>query len=313
MYAPVVLFTYKRPIHTKMVLDALSNCDWIQETDVIIYVDGLKQTATQEDKDKIEQTRQVLLEYKKSHNFKSLEVHLSDENRGIAYSVKKGAAKELEKYGKIIIMEDDIVPQKGFVKYMNEALDKYENEDTVWGISASAFPLYNENAVKTETFFLPVNSSWGWATWKRTWNKIDFDIEHIFEKFNQNSITQKEYNFGSYYYYQILEAQKDKKIDSWATFFMATMFLEKGWFLFPKKSLVQNTGFDATGTHCTKEDLFFNTAVTDFVEVSTIPLLIENEGKKQTERAFQKQFGKPSIFKRIQNKLNPNSPHFILK
>ena len=39
MFAPVVLFTYKRPIHTKIVLDALSNCDFIQETDVIrVYV-----------------------------------------------------------------------------------------------------------------------------------------------------------------------------------------------------------------------------------------------------------------------------------
>ena len=94
---------------------------------------------------------------------------------------------------------------------------------------------------------------------------------------------------------------------------MATMFLEKGWFLFPKKSLVQNTGFDTTGTHCTEEDLFFNTAITDFVEVNEIPLTIKNEGTKQTQKAFEKQFGKPSIFKRIQNKLNPNSPYFILK
>lgn len=97
-------------------------------------------------------------------------------------------------------MEDDIIPQKGFLKYMNEALDKYEKEEKVWGISSYAYPLENSTHVEQETFFLPINSSWGWATWKTSWNKIDFDIEHIFQKFEQKGVTPKEYNFGSYYY-----------------------------------------------------------------------------------------------------------------
>ncbi|WP_338792688.1 hypothetical protein [Bernardetia sp. MNP-M8] len=315
MLSPVILFVYKRSNHTRQVLEALAVCQNSKDTPLIIYSDGAKPNASSKDKEEIEQTRQVLRDFKeqKESDFLSIEIYEAQSNKGLAKSVKEGITKQINKYEKIIVLEDDIVPQKGFLKYMNDALEKYENEDKVWGISASAFPLDNEKMVEQQTFFLPVNSSWGWATWKKTWDKVDFDIDSIFQKFNQNSITPKEYNFGSYYYYQILEAQKENKIDSWATFFMATMFLEKGWFLFPKKSLVQNTGFDATGTHCTEEDLFFNTAVKDFVEVNEIPFFIENEGKKQTEKAFQKQFGKPSIFKRIQNKLNPNSPYFILK
>lgn len=312
MFAPVVLFTYKRPIHTKMVLDALSNCDWIQETDVIIYADGLKQTATQKDKELIHETRQVILNYKEKHNFKNLEVHFSEENRGIAYSVKKGGAKELEKYGKIIIMEDDIVPQKGFVKYMNEALDKYEHEEKVWGISAYSFPLDNEKLVQEETYFLPVNCSWGWATWKSRWDKVDYDINSIFEKFAQNGITRQDYNFGSCQYYEILEVLRDKKSDVWDALFHASMFLEKGMFLYPNPSLAKNIGFDNTGTHCTEEDAFFNTTQTDYIKIKDIPLTIDNEGRKQVEKAFKEQFA-PSLVKRIQNKLDPNSPYFITK
>ncbi|WP_157698970.1 hypothetical protein [Bernardetia litoralis] len=315
MLSPVILFVYKRSDHTKQVLEALSMCQNSKNTPLIIYSDGAKKNASSKDKEEVEQTRQILREFKgeKENYFLSIEIYESELNKGLAKSVREGITAQFDKYNKVIVLEDDIVPQKGFLKYMNEALDKYENEEKIWGISASAFPLENEKMVQQETFFLPVNSSWGWATWKETWNKIDFDIESIFQKFNQNSITTKEYNFGSYYYYQITEAQREQKIDSWAVFLMASMFLEKCWFLFPKYSLSKNIGFDATGTHCTEEDLFFNTTVTDFVEVNEIPLIIENEGKKQTEKAFQKQFGKPSLFKRVQNKLNPNSPYFILK
>ncbi len=313
MFAPVVLFTYKRPIHTKMVLEALSNCDLIQETDVIIYADGVKQTATQKDKDEIEETRQVLIDYQKNNNFKNLELHLSDQNRGIAYSVKKGAEKQLDKYGKVIIMEDDIVPQKGFLKYMNEALDKYENEYTVWGISGYSFPLDNEKLVQEESYFLPVNCSWGWATWKSRWERADFDVTSIFKRFEENGITRESYNFGSCQYYEILEVLRDKKSDVWDALFHASMFLEKGMFLYPNPSLAKNIGFDATGTHCTEEDAFFNTTQTDYIQLKTIPITIENEGQRQVAESFRKQFGKPSIFKRIQNKLDPNSPYFITK
>lgn len=313
MLAPVVLFTYKRPVHTKMVLDALSNCDLIHQTDVIIYADGAKTTVTQKDREEIEETRKVLLEYKENNNFNNLELHLSDENKGIAYSVKKGAEKQLEKYGKVIIMEDDIVPQKGFVKYMNEALDKYENEEKVWGISGYAFPLKNEKLVEQESFFLPVNCSWGWATWKSRWDKADLNVTSIFDRFEKNNVERENYNFGSYYYYEILEVLRDKKSDVWDALFQASMFLDKGMFLYPKRSLAKNIGFDATGTHCNEEDAFFNTTQIDYVNLENIPLTTNNEGRKQVEKAFREQFTKPSFLKRIQNKLDPNSPYFITK
>ncbi len=314
-FSPVILFAYKRANHTKKVLEALSVCQNSESTPLIIYSDGKKLNATSKEKGEIEQTRQVLRDFKeeKENNFLSIEIYESESNKGLAKSVKDGINRQFENYERIIVLEDDIVPQKGFLNYMNEALNKYENEDKIWGISSYAYPLENEDNVEQETFFLPINSSWGWATWKRAWKNIDFDIESIFRKFELQSITPEEYNFGNYYYYQILDAQKNKKIDSWAVFLMATMFLENKWFLFPKYSLSQNIGFDATGTHCSEEDLFFNSPVIDFIELKTIPLTIENEGRKEVEKTLKKQFGKPTIFKRIQNKLDPKSPYFIIK
>lgn len=315
MLSPVVLFVYKRSNHTRQVLEALSVCQNSKNTPLIIYSDGAKTNSSSKDKEEIEQTRQILRAFKEQNqnHFLSIEIYEAQSNKGLSKSVKEGITEQINNYGRVIVLEDDIVPQKGFLNYMNEALEKYQNEEKVWGISSYAYPLENETHVKQETFFLPINSSWGWATWKRAWNKIDFDIERIFQKFEEKSVTKQEYNFGNYYYYQILEAQRDQKIDSWAAFLMATLFLEKGWFLFPKYSLSKNIGFDATGTHCTEEDLFFNSPVIDFLEIKTIPLTIENEGKKEVEKTLKKQFEKPSLLKRIQNKLNPNSPYFIMK
>ena len=313
--APVVLFAYKRASHTQTVLEALSECENSKKTPLIIYADGAKLDASEKDKNEILQTRKIITDFalQKKESFLSIKIFESEINKGLASSVKNGISQQLEQYGKIIVLEDDIVPQKGFLNYMNEALEKYQNTENIWGISAYSYPLENESLIDAETFFLPINSSWGWATWKRAWDKIDFDIENIFKKFEEKSITKQHYNFGNYYYYEILEAQREQKIDSWAAFLMATMFLEKGWFLFPKKSIIKNTGFDATGTHCTEEDMFFDTATTDFVKVEEIPLTIESIGRVQVERKLKKQFGKPSFFRRIQNKLNPNSPYFITK
>jgi GT2 family glycosyltransferase len=315
MLSPVILFVYKRSNHTKQVLEALVRCENSKDTPLIIYSDGIKINASLKDKEEIEQTRQVLRDFKeqKSSHFLSIEIYESESNKGLAKSIKEGINAQFEKYEKVIVLEDDIVPQKGFLNYMNEALDNYENEDKVWGISSYSYPLENEDNVKQDTFFLPINSSWGWATWKTAWNKIDFDIESIFLKFEVQSITPEEYNFGSYYYHQILEAQREQKIDSWAVFLMATMFLEKGWFLFPKYSLSKNIGFDATGTHCSEEDLFFDSPVTDFIQLKKIPLSIENEGRREVEKTLRKQFGRPSFLKRVQNKLDPKSPYFIMK
>lgn len=163
MLSPVILFVYKRSDHTKQVLEALSMCQNSKNTPLIIYSDGAKKNASSKDKEEVEQTRQILREFKgeKENYFLSIEIYESELNKGLAKSVREGITAQFDKYNKVIVLEDDIVPQKGFLKYMNEALDKYENEEKIWGISASAFPLENEKMVQQETFFLPVNSSWG--------------------------------------------------------------------------------------------------------------------------------------------------------
>jgi len=114
-------------------------------------------------------------------------------------------------------------------------------------------------------------------------------------------ILQKDYDFGSYYFYNILKAQFEGKVDSWAALFHANMFLEKGFFLFPKYSLVKNIGFDDLGTHTNQDDFFSNNIQKDFIPVSAINVR-ESAASNEVRIAFQKHFGKKNLLQRVLNK-----------
>jgi len=115
-------------------------------------------------------------------------------------------------------------------------------------ISGYIFPV--KISIKADAFFLPFTTSWGWATWKRVWdnfNKSDEGLE-ILEK---NKKLRKKFDLNdSYPFYKMLKLQKRGNIDSWAIIFYLSVFLKNGLVLYPKKTLVNNMGFDGSGVHC---------------------------------------------------------------
>jgi GT2 family glycosyltransferase len=297
--APIILFVYNRPEHTRKCLEKLSEADFAADSVLYIFADGVKQNASEAQRKKTEAVRKLIYEKKWCG-----EVYITEreENLGLARSVRSGTAEIAQKHGKIIVLEDDLAVEKGFLKYMNSALDFYENENNVFGISGFGHPLADYSA-EENSFFLPIPCSWGWATWNRVVEKFIAADENLIKKAVEEKIIHpKNYNFGDYYFYEILLAQLAGKIDSWAAIFHADMFLSKGLFLFPKYSLVKNIGFDAEGTH-THEDNFFSK--THFAQELPIKKLIPalSPSAFLVEKAFRKHFGKKSLWRRVLNKL----------
>lgn len=238
--APIVLFVYNRPWHTGQMLKSLSENNLADKSVLYIYADGAKQNASREQLDKIEQVRNLI----KSKQWCS-EVHIveSDINKGLANSVISGVTKIVNQHGKVIVLEDDIVTSKGFLKYMNDALYLYEGEEKVAGVSGYNYRISS----KDSTFFLRQGSSWGWGTWKRVWDAINFDIDLVKYFDNQNIIKKFNVN-NSYGFYQMLLDQKVGKIDSWAIRFYASFFLAEQLFLHPRFAMSDSIGIDE-GTH----------------------------------------------------------------
>ncbi|AFY75121.1 hypothetical protein Syn7502_03249 [Synechococcus sp. PCC 7502] len=243
--APIAFFAYKRPEHTRRSLESLSQNIGAKDSELFIYCDGAKGS---EDQKAVELVRQVVRSKQWCRNIHIIE---QEKNLGLANSVIKGVTEICDRYGKVIVIEDDLVLSTYFLDYMNTALDLYENESKVMQISGYMFPLQIES-LKIDTFFLPFTTSWGWATWHRAWKHFDKDMKD-YEKLRSNNKERFKFNLNnSYPYFQMLEQQISRKINSWAIRWYLSTFMLDALTLYPKHSLVSNMGFDGTGTHCKK-------------------------------------------------------------
>jgi GT2 family glycosyltransferase len=297
--APVALFVYNRPEHTLKTLQKLSEADFSQETRLYIFADGAKENATEEQKNRTARVREII---RQKQWCGEVFIEEKEKNAGLANSVRAGISAVAEKHGKVIVLEDDLAVSRGFLRYMNAALKHYENEERVWGISGFGHPC-SDYSHQEMTFFLPIPCSWGWATWQRTLKKFnDFGTEELKKAVSEGKIEREKYNFGEYYFFEILEAQLAGKIDSWAALFHAQMYLADGLFLFPKFSLVNNIGFDAQGTHTHEDDFFSKTPISESIPAEKIAVRL-SEATRLTEKAFRKHFGKKTIWQRALRKI----------
>lgn len=241
--APIILFVYNRPWHTRQTLEALKCNDLAEESILYIFSDGPKKNADKEDLKKIQEVRSLIKEENWCGEVKIVE---RGENFGLADSVIGGVSKVINIHGRVIVVEDDIIAGKYFLKFMNEALDLYESEKKVYGVSGYQFSPSKE--IKQSTYFLPIMSSWGYGTWADRWKKINFNGEELL-KIVENRNIGNNLNFGSIDYYRMLKDQVGNLNNSWAVRFYVFMYLENGLFLYPNKSLLLNIGFDGTGVH----------------------------------------------------------------
>lgn len=240
MYAPVALFVYNRLSHTQQTIDALLRNTLARETDVIVFSDGPK---TQEAAEKVETLRTYLANVR---GFKSLTIRASEKNKGLANSLTSGITSVLVDHPTVIVVEDDLVTSPYFLEYMNHFLNVYESDDEVVSIHGYMYPVPE---MLPPTFFIRGADCWGWATWRRGWAVYEPDGKKLLAELTDRNLT-REFDFdGTYGYTRMLGNQIAGWIDSWAIRWYASAFLRGKLTLYPGKSLVQNIGFDGSGTH----------------------------------------------------------------
>lgn len=242
--APVVLFVYNRPVHTRRTLEALEKNVLSDQTRVIIFADGAKPGASPETVSTILETRSIIRE---DWSFKLLEIYESESNQGLAKSIIEGVTSIINEYGKVIVLEDDIVTGLHFLEYMNQALDHYRDEPKVWHISGWTYPVKSNRF--EEAFFWKTMNCWGWATWADRWQHYHKDVNYLVRKFSAQDIWAFNVKGAEDFWQQVLD-NRDRKIDTWAIFWYATIFINNGLCLSPYRSLVQNIGLDGSGVHC---------------------------------------------------------------
>jgi hypothetical protein len=285
--APIALFVYNRPEHTRRTLNYLQKNLLAEESRLFIFSDGAKTTA---DEAKVEQVRQLIGNI---GGFKSLKVINSKQNLGLANAIIKGVTQLVNEYGKVIVFEDDLLSSPHTLQYFNEALTRYANEDKVMHIGAYMFDLNDKTL--PETFFYRIATSWGWATWARAWKDFEPDVDKLIAQFDKARINRFSVDGTGNFWKQMLEFKAGKN-NSWAVRWYASIFLKGGLVLNPSQSLVQNIGHDGTGVHSGLEKTYQVKMAKK--QVNKFPDLIEeNEQANQAIKAFLKN-RKGSLFSR---------------
>ncbi len=305
MPAPIAFFAYNRPFHTKQTLEALALCEGAQDSEVFFFCDGPRPNETDEGISAIEEVRALI----QAQTWpKAVHLHFQTKNIGLAASITGGLSHVLEAADRVIVIEDDLVVGKGFLTYLNVALEHYQNEERVMHIAAYIPPI--DPAELPTLYFYGQASCWGWATWKRAWKAYNGDARMLKAKIEERGMVDAFNIDNSYNFMRHLEKNIDGKLNTWAIKWQASVILSGGLCLHPSRSLVRNIGADGTGAHMKKEEAEgMRGNITDQVELNFPKTLTENTTARGRIAAHYRSERKrlevkpPTLAKRIQNRI----------
>ncbi len=233
--APIVLFTYNRPIHTQNLLDSLASNPESQNSSLYVYIDGPKFEAEQDTLNKINNVATII---EKENRFKEIIIIKQSANKGLAASIIEGVTYVVNKHNKVIVLEDDLILSKFFLAYMNDSLTRYENNDSIAQIGACNFFACGEKY--PNFFFLAMSECWGWATWKNKWSHFNPNAIDLLEQLKEKKLEVRFNAYGSYNMIGMLEDQMSGKVNSWAIRWQAVCVLNNWLTLYPNPSLSQH-------------------------------------------------------------------------
>lgn len=292
MLAPIGLFVYKRPEHTARVLEGLRNNREARDSDLFVFSDGAKDALAS---DRVSAVRALV---RQRMGFRSVTVVEQSMNLGLARSIVTGVADLTRRFGRVIVLEDDVVPAPYFLQYMNAALDKYEQAEQVVSIHGYSYPVARS---LPETFFLRGADCWGWATWERGWRVFEPDGAKLLARLSESGLSHAFDLDGGYPYTKMLEDQVAGRNDSWAIRWHAAAFLKGLLTLYPGSSQVQNIGTDGSGTHGGCAAHFLHASWGRPVKLEDIPI----QESRRAREAFVQMLKslQPSLARRIWTRL----------
>ena len=283
-YAPILLFVYNRPEHTRRCIESLLKNSLASESNLFIYADGAKDSTQQE---AVNEVRNYI---RSIQGFKQITLMERSENWGLARNIINGVTTQVNRYGKVIVLEDDLVVAPYFLQFMNEALEVYKNEPRVGHIQACDF---TQDSSLPATFLIKWTGSWGWATWDRAWKHFNPNGNELLQELEERKLTHVFDFNGKYGFTRMLRRQIEGKNNSWAIRWNASLFLKDILSLNVGRSLVQNEGFDGSGTNCGGGGLYASHLYLQPLLITPISPIEEN---KEARQAFIRYYARTNSF-----------------
>lgn len=282
MLAPLVLFVYNRPQHTRACLDSLEACQLAKQSELLVFADAAPLSASAEEREAVQATRALLEE---KWHFAKLKIYPREQHLGLAQNIVQGLHQVFATYPRAIILEDDLLFAPHILTYFNEALAYYEQEEKVMHINGYVPPMRGIHL--PETFFYRAPFTWAWATWARAWQHFEYDLASLVQRLEARQMMAAFDLDNSGIFRNHIEANLSGKMHTWAIRWQASIFLKEGLCLTPAKSLSQNIGFDGSGTNCPNTaNLFYHGQLSSGTQVEKIPLEEHKKFRKALRRFY---------------------------
>ena len=243
MLAPIIVFAFNRPDSFNNCIESLLSNQMAGDSDLFVYIDGARPEVSGEK----ERVDAVIKAAKSIEGFKSVDVICSNDNKGLGPSVIAGVTDVINRFGKVIVIEDDLYVSSNCLLFLNKALDRYEYVPEVFSVCGYTNKVTMPKGYPFDAYFCPRSSSWGWGTWKDRWNSCDWQLKEW------SSVEKNAFAFnrwGGSDCYKMLRDWKNGFNKSWAIRFCYNQFVQNKQSLFPVLSQVRNDGFDGSGTNC---------------------------------------------------------------
>ena len=247
---PILLITFNRPNHTRLVFDAIKKQ---KPTKLYVFQDG----ARKGNESDVEKCKEVRALFEEAINWDcEIKTFYSEINLGCGPGPAAGISWFFDQVDAGIIIEDDAIPADDFFGYAEELLVRYKADKDIRAIGSMKVDdrVYGDGSY----YFSMMNRTLcAWASWKRAWTDFDYSLSQITKKdfykaLSYYKVTLRE---REYWYDRLLEVQKDGYGDSsWDQQFWMSIWLNRGKGISPNVNLSTNIGFDNGATHTFDEN-----------------------------------------------------------
>lgn len=249
-YSPVVITVYSRLYTFINCIESLKRNSLAQYTDLFVISDA---PYVPEHKLIVEEVRNYA---RLITGFKNVHLIFRDINMGSHLSGYDGICQALKENDTFIFLEDDIVVSDNFLQYMNDGLRFYKDDPRVYSICGFCAPFTIPLNYKNDIWFSPISSPWGYATWKKKWEDVDYSYFDRYNELKRNKELKQFLSVG-FYIKGILQADSKGYIEAGDLRAYYHMFKHNMCSVFPVKSKTQNWGFDGSGEHCGKKNVWW--------------------------------------------------------
>lgn len=242
---PIAIFTFNRPELTERLLGILAQ---VKPSRILVISDGPRSHVPND----VEKCAAVRILFENLGWTCRVDRNFAESNMGSFPRNSSGLNWVFEQVEEAIILEDDCLPDLSFFPYCEELLDKYRNDSRIGLISGNNFFKRPVDRQTPSYFFSCYAMTWGWASWRRIWQQVDFNMPY-WPQFRDSGMLRKAVFTSSEakYWQNIYDAILERRMNNaWDYQLILTCLRFNLLTIVPSVNLVSNVGFGPDATNC---------------------------------------------------------------